>query len=167
MTQEQQEKVKEIRILLESAKKAREDMKNFSGASREAMFEKLRNCKAALRREKQEKLEMKDRLVHALDHTRTVQRQHRDLAKQHIEETERWQELVRDMKERHRRELLRLQGTGAVTEADRQDQLSFFGEQVIDGLTALQQHLRDIRRETIDNVLLEEEPGDADDATAS
>ena len=33
---------------------------NFSSASRAALYEKLRTCKAMLRRERQEKLEMKD-----------------------------------------------------------------------------------------------------------
>ena len=33
---------------------------NFSSASRAALYEKLRTCKAMLRRERQEKVEMKD-----------------------------------------------------------------------------------------------------------
>eukprot|EP00913_Durusdinium_trenchii_P016881 g15871.t1 len=60
MTQEQAARMQEIKALLEQAKKAREEMQNFSSASRAALYEKLRTCKAMLRRERQEKLEMKD-----------------------------------------------------------------------------------------------------------
>merc|ERR1719162_2299828 len=151
--------MKEIRALLDQAKKAREEIQSFSNASRQSMYEKLRDTKAALRRERQEKQEMKDRLLHAFDHARSIKDQHRTLAHQRMGEQERWQDLVRDMKERHRRELRRLQGDGAVMEADRQDQLSFFGEQVIDGLNSLQQHLGNLRQETVDSVILEGSPG--------
>merc|ERR1712039_459206 len=112
----------------------------------------------------EEKREMKDRLLHAFDHARAIKEAHRKLSQQRIAEQEKWQDIVRDMKERHRRELRRLQGDGAVMEADRHDQLSHFGEQVIDGLTALQQHLHDVRQETVDSVILEagEHDGDGD-----
>lgn len=155
MTPEQRDKMREIKALLEQAKKAREEIQNFSGASRQALYEKLRSCKAALKKEREEKRDMKDRLLHAFDHARAIKEQHRKLAQQRIEEQERWQDVIRDMKERHRRELRRLQGDGAVMEADRQDKLSHFGEQVLDGLSALQQHLRDVRQETVDSVILE------------
>lgn len=156
MSQEQKDKMREIKALLEQAKKAREDIQSFSGASRQAMYEKLRLCKAALKKEREEKREMKDRLLHAFDHARAIKEAHRKLSQQRIAEQEKWQDIVRDMKERHRRELRRLQGEGAVMEADRHDQLSYFGEQVIDGLTALQQHLHDVRQETVDSVILED-----------
>jgi len=155
MSQEQKDKMREIKALLEQAKKAREEIQNFSGASRQAMYEKLRLCKAALKKEREEKRDMKDRLLHAFDHARAIKEAHRKLSQQRISEQEKWQDIVRDMKERHRRELRRLQGDGAVMEADRHDQLSHFGEQVIDGLTALQQHLHDVRQETVDSVILE------------
>mmetsp|Transcript_126925 Transcript_126925/g.406429 ORF Transcript_126925/g.406429 Transcript_126925/m.406429 type:complete len:280 (-) Transcript_126925:149-988(-) len=160
MTQEQKDKMKEIRGLLEQAKKAREDIQSFSGASRQAMYEKLRDTKAALKRERQEKQEMKDRLLHAFDHARAIKDQHRRLSQQRINEQEKWQDIVRDTKERHRRELRRLQGDGAVMEADRQDQLSYFGEQVIDGLNALQQHIGGLKQETVDSVIFEGGPED-------
>merc|ERR1712211_56298 len=83
----------------------------------------------------------------------------RKVSQQRISEQEKWQDIVRDMKERHRRELRRLQGDGAVMEADRHDQLSHFGEQVIDGLSALQQHLHDVRQEIVDSVIFEGEEG--------
>lgn len=157
MTQEQKEKMKEIKALLEQAKKAREDIQSFSGASRQALYEKLRTCKAALRKEREEKQEMKDRLLHAFDHARAIKEQHRQLSQQRMAEQEKWQDVVRDMKERHRRELRRLQGDGAVMESDRQDELSYFGEQVVDGLLSLQQHLSSLRRETVDAVILDED----------
>merc|ERR1712048_1216114 len=96
------------------------------------------------------------------DHARAIKEEHQRLAQQRKEEQERWQDLIRDMKERHRRELRRLQGDAAVMESDRQDQLSHFGEQVIGELTALQQHLHDVRQETVDAVIME---GDEFDET--
>mmetsp|Transcript_15147 Transcript_15147/g.32680 ORF Transcript_15147/g.32680 Transcript_15147/m.32680 type:complete len:270 (-) Transcript_15147:34-843(-) len=155
MTAEQQDRMKEVRALLEQAKKAREEIQTFSGASRQSLFEKLRDTKAALKREKQEKQEMKDRLVLAFDHARNLKEQNRQLQQQQTVEQEKWQNLVRDMKDRHRLELQRLRGDGAVAEADRQDQYSFFGEQVCEGLLALQQHLRSLRQETVDAVIME------------
>jgi len=161
MTQEQKDKMKEIQALLEQARRAREELQNFSGASRQGMYEKLRAAKGQLKREKQEKLEMRDRLVHMFDHARTIKEQHRKLADQRLEEQERWSDFVRDMRERHHRELRRLKGEGAVMEADRQDQLSHFGEQVLDGLNALQQHLHDVRHSTVDTVIVESAEIDA------
>jgi len=157
MTPEQKDKMREIKGLLEQAKKAREDIQNFSGASRQALYEQLRTTKAQLRREKQEKAEMKDRLLHAFDHARAIKEQHRQVSQQKAAEQERWENTVRDMKERHRRELRRLQGDGAVMEADRHDELSFFGEQVLDGLSSLQGHLQKLRQDTVDTVLVEED----------
>jgi len=155
MTQEQQDKMREIKALLEQAKKAREDIQKFSDTSRTALYEKLRTAKNALRREKEDKMLMKDRLMHAFDHARAIKEAHARVSQTRVEEQERWQDLLRDMKERHRRELRRLQGDAAVMESDRHDQLSHFGEQVIGELTALQQHLQDVRQETVDAVILE------------
>merc|ERR1712060_934592 len=124
------------------------------GASRTTLYEKLRTCKIALKKEREEKREMKERLLHVFDHTRNIKQQHQELAQKREDEHERWHEVIRDMKERHRRELRRLQGDGAVMEADRQDQFSHFGEQVIGELTNLQQHLRSVRQETVDMVIL-------------
>merc|ERR1719343_1879685 len=99
MTQEQKEKMKEIRGLLEQAKKAKEELNNFSQASRQALYEKLRACKAALKRERDEKREMKDRLLHAFDHARAIREQHQRISQQRLDEQERWQEKLRDMKQ--------------------------------------------------------------------
>merc|ERR1719189_537375 len=98
---------------------------------------------------------MKQRLVDAFDHARDIRKQYQQLSQQRQAEQEKWQDIVRDMKERHRRELRRLQGDGAVMESDRNDELSYFGEQVIDGLSSLQQHLSSLRHETVDTVILE------------
>lgn len=155
MTLEQAEKMREIKALLEQAKKAREELNNFSSASRAGLFEKLRACKAALKREREEKREMKDRLLHAFDHARAIRDKHHRLVQQRQDENDKWQEVLRDVKERHRRELRRLQGDEAAMASDRTDQLSHFGEQVIGELTRLQQHLREVRQETVDAVILE------------
>lgn len=163
MSQEQREKFREIKALLEQARKTRQDINSFSEASKQSIYEKLRQCKAALKREKQDKAEMKDRLLHAFDHARAIKEAHQKLSQQREQEQDRWTEIVRDMKERHYRELRRLKGDGAVAESDRQDQLSHFGEQVIDGLTALQQHLHEVRQQTVDSVILEGDELDAGD----
>eukprot|EP00440_Ansanella_granifera_P071018 gb/GFBE01077075.1/.p1 GENE.gb/GFBE01077075.1/~~gb/GFBE01077075.1/.p1 ORF type:complete len:315 (+),score=90.93 gb/GFBE01077075.1/:1-945(+) len=155
MTQEQAMRMQEIKSLLEQAKKAKEEMQSFSSASRAALYEKLRACKAALRREKQEKMEMKDRLMHAFDHARAHRDAHRKLASQREEETERWQQALLQIKERHRIELRRLHGDPAAMASDRNDQLSYYGEQVMGDLSALQQHLKGVREQTVDQVILE------------
>merc|ERR1719188_679534 len=155
MTPEQVEKMKEIKGLLEAAKRAREDLQNFSSTSRQALYEKLRSCKNALKREREEKREMKDRLLHAFDHARAIREQYDRLSRQQQDQNDKYQEKLRDMKQRHLRELRRLQGDGAAMESDRHDQLSHFGEQVIGELSALQQHLKEVRQETVDSVILE------------
>jgi hypothetical protein len=155
MTQEQAQRMQEIKALLERAKKAKEEMQNFSNVSRAGLYEKLRACKAALRRERQDKAEMKDRLMHAFDHARAHRDMYRKLVKQRAEETERCQQVLKEMKDRHSLELRRLHGESAAMASDRRDQLSHFGEQVIDDLSALQKHLKEVRSETVDNVILE------------
>uniref|UniRef100_A0A7S2C2W8 Uncharacterized protein n=1 Tax=Alexandrium andersonii TaxID=327968 RepID=A0A7S2C2W8_9DINO len=100
---------------------------------------------------------MKERLMHAFDHARSIREQNRQLAQKHADEQGYWQDMVSSMKDRHRRELKRLQGDGAAMESDRHDQLSHFGEQVIGELTALQQHLHEVRQETVNTVILEGE----------
>eukprot|EP00930_Biecheleria_cincta_P072677 TRINITY_DN60034_c0_g1_i1.p1 TRINITY_DN60034_c0_g1~~TRINITY_DN60034_c0_g1_i1.p1 ORF type:complete len:294 (-),score=97.62 TRINITY_DN60034_c0_g1_i1:49-930(-) len=157
MTQEQAMRMQEIKGLLEQAKKAKEDMRQFSSASRAALYEKLRACKAALRREKQEKMEMKDRLMHAFDHARAHRDAHRKLARQREEEHDKWQQALKEIKDRHKLELRRLHGDPAAMASDRRDQLSHFGEQVMGDLSALQQHLKGVRQETVDSVILEGE----------
>merc|ERR1712014_506441 len=114
------------------------------------------------KKERQEKLEMKERLIHAFDHARDVKEKHNMLLQKHQDDKERWTDVVRDMKERHKQTLQRLHGDGAVQEVDRQEQLSQFGEQVMQDLSALQQHLREVRQETVDEVLFEDEDAEVD-----
>jgi len=163
MTQEQVEKMREIKALLEQGKKAREDIQRFSDTSRQSLYEKLRACKSALKREREEKREMRDRLALAFDQARAIREEHRNLVHQRDIEHQRWQDTIREMRDRHRRELRRLQGDGAVVQADQQDKLSHFGEHVIGELTALQQHLHEVREETVTNIMVE---GDDLDNTA-
>eukprot|EP00435_Cladocopium_sp_Y103_P063999 s412_g25.t1 len=153
MTQEQATRMQEIKALLEQAKKAREEMQNFSSASRAALYEKLRTCKAMLRRERQEK----DRLMHAFDHARAHRDAYRRLKQQRDDENERWQQAWKETKERHRLELRRLHGDPAAMQSDRQDQFSYYGERVLDDLLALQKHLRDVKERTVDTVVLDGE----------
>jgi hypothetical protein len=166
MTLEQQEKMKEIKALLEQAKRAREELQNFSGASKQSLYEKLRQCKNILKRERDEKREMRERLAHAFHHARTIQGEHRKIVQSRDQERIGWQDRVREIKERHHRELLRLQGDQAAQASDRQDQLSQFGEQVMSELSALHQHLKEVRQETVDAVLVEEDGNEEFDFNA-
>merc|ERR1719473_1136217 len=61
MTQEQADKMREIKALLEQAKQARADMQNFSTNSKAALYEKLRSAKIQVRKEQQDKAEMRER----------------------------------------------------------------------------------------------------------
>lgn len=152
MSPEQVEKMKEIKALLEQAKRAREDIQKFSSASRQGLYEKLRNTQNALRREKEQKAEMKERLMHAFHHARVFKEHHRVYAESQASERVKWERIIKDMKERQRRELRRLQGDGAVMAVDRQEQLSNFGEHVMRELTTLQEHLKEVRHETVDTI---------------
>lgn len=164
MTQEQAEKMREIKSLLEQAKSARQDMNNFSQASRATLYEKLRACKLALKRERESKQEMKERLMHAFDRARVIKETNQQLLQSQDSQRQHYEETIRRIKDQHRNDLMRLQGEGAVMQADRQEQLSYFGEQAIQDLAKLQQHLRHLRASTVDGVeLVEEElPPDED-----
>lgn len=163
MSLEQKEKMREIKALLEQAKKAREEIQNFSGASRQALYEKLRVSKNALKKEREEKQEMKNRLLQAFDHGRTIKEQYRQLSQLRLAEQERWQEQLRETKDRHRRELRRLMGESVVNESDRQEQLSLFGEQVLETFTSLQRHLKEVREQTVDSVVAFEGGGEEEE----
>jgi hypothetical protein len=158
MTQEQADKMREIRGLLEQAKQARVEMQNFSTNSKAALYEKLRSAKIALKKEREDKREMKERLLHAFDRARIIKEHHAQMTEQAEDERKSWQATVDSLKNRHKRELMRLQGEGAVMQADRQEQLSYFGEQVVEDLAQLQMHLREVRAKTVDNIMLEQDP---------
>lgn len=166
MTVEQADKMREIRTMLEQAGQARRDMQNFSTNSKAALYEKLRSAKIALRKEREEKREMRERLLHAFDRGRVIKEHHAQVQAQQQDEREGWQATVNNLRERHKRELMRLQGEGAVMQADRQEQLSYFGEQAVEDLAQLQQHLKELRAKTVDNVTLDEDeppPGEDDE----
>jgi len=158
MTQEQADKMREIKGLLEQAKQARADMQNFSTNSKAALYEKLRSAKIALKKEREEKREMKERLLHAFDRARIIKEHHAQTTTQAEDERKSWQATVQSLKDRHKRELMRLQGEGAVMQADRQEQLSYFGEQVVEDLAQLQMYLREVRAKTVDNIVIEPDP---------
>merc|ERR1719181_321540 len=158
MSQDQAQKVKEMTMLLQQAKAARDDAANFSKVGKAAMYEKVRMYKNALKKEREEKREMKERLNNAFEHARVIKEENKKLAEKQKREREGWQEFVRDMKERHRKEMAKLQGDleGQDEKRDeRQKQLSNFGERVMQELSSLQQHLQEVRQETVDNVVLE------------
>merc|ERR1719277_866597 len=99
MTPEQAEKMREIKLLLEQAKKAREDIQNFSGASKNSLYEKLRQCKNALKREREEKREMKERLVQCFHHARVIQESHKREVQKRQEEHRLWERRLAQVKE--------------------------------------------------------------------
>jgi len=163
MTQEQADKMREIKALLEQAKMARADMQNFSTNSKAALYEKLRSAKIMLKKEKQEKLEMKERLLHAFDRARVLKEQYAQAQEQTENERKSWQATVQSLRDRHKRELMRLQGEGAVMQADRQEQFSYFGEQVVEDLQQMQMYLREVRTKTVDNIMIEQDPEPEED----
>jgi len=89
MTQEQAEKMREIKTLLEQAKQARLEMQNFSTNSKAALYEKLRSAKISLKKERQEKLEMRERLLHAFDRARVLKEHYAQMQEQAEEERSR------------------------------------------------------------------------------
>lgn len=160
MTLEQADKMREIKALLDQAKLARADMQNFSANSKAALYEKLRSAKIQVKKEREEKREMKERLLRAFDRARVIKEEHALAQEQMDAERRSWEATVQNLRDRHKRELMRLQGEGAVMQADRQEQFSYFGEQVVEDLQALQMHLREVRNKTVDNIMLEADPDD-------
>jgi len=158
MSQDQAQKVKEMTMLLQQAKAARDDAANFSKVGKAAMYEKVRMYKNALKKERDEKREMKERLTNAFEHARVIKEENKKLAEKQKREREGWQEFVREMKERHKKEMNKMQGDLSNLDEkrdERQKQLSHFGERVMQELCSLQQHLQEVRQETVDNVVLE------------
>lgn len=158
MSQEQAQKVREMTMLLQQAKVARDDAANFSKVGKAALYEKLRTYKNTLRKEREEKREMRERLANAFEHAKVIKEENKKLAEKQRREREGWQEMIRGMKDRHRKELAKLQGEMSSRDdkqEERQRQLSHFGERVIQELSSLQQHLQEVRQETVDNVVIE------------
>merc|ERR1719473_2481041 len=110
MSQDQAQKVKEMTMLLQQAKAARDDAANFSKVGKAALYEKLRTYKNALRKEREEKREMKERLANAFEHARVIKEENKKLAEKQRREREGWQEMIRVMKDKQRKELAKLQG---------------------------------------------------------
>merc|ERR1719378_2055925 len=66
--------------------------------------------------------------------------------------------MIRGMKERHKKEMNNMQqavSSRGEKQDERQRQLSRFGERVMQELSSLQQHLQEVKQETVDNVVLE------------
>lgn len=155
MSREQIDKMNEIKLLLEQAKKAKEDIATFSSSSRQNLYEKLRSCKLALRKEREEKKEMRTRLVGAFESVRKMKAVVEKVEQQRAIEQARWQEDIRGLKEKHLKEMRRLNSGGAMASSAHSDQLTQFNEQMIGELTAMQQHIHVVKEDTIDAVVLE------------
>jgi hypothetical protein len=155
MSKEQIDKMNEIKLLLEQAKKAKEDIATFSSSSRQNLYEKLRSCKLALRKEREEKKEMRTRLVGAFESVRKMKAVVEKVEQQRAIEQAKWQEDIRGLKEKHLKEMRRLNSGGAMASSSHSDQLTQFNEQMIGELTAMQQHIHIVKEDTIDAVVLE------------
>merc|ERR1719335_1391674 len=103
MTPEQAEKMREIKSLLEQARQARADMQNFSTNSKAALYEKLRSTKIQLKKEREEKLQMKERLLHAFDRARVIKENHAQMYEQANEERRSWEATVQNHAQMHER----------------------------------------------------------------
>lgn len=109
MTQEQAAKMQEIKTLLEQGKQARQDVQNFSSVGKTAMYEQLRKAKLALKKEREEKREMKERLMHAFDHARVIKDQHERLQQHQQEDRDAFEKQIRHLEDKHRRHIHMLQ----------------------------------------------------------
>jgi len=155
MTKEQIDKMNEIKLLLEQAKKAKEEIATFSTSSRQNLYEKLRSCKLTLRKEREEKKEMRTRLVTAFDSVRRMKAMVEKVEQQRAIDQANWQEDIRGLKEKHLKEMRRLNSGGAMASSAHGDQLTQFNEQMIGELTAMQQHIQVVKEDTIDAVVFE------------
>ncbi|CAD7938615.1 unnamed protein product [Amoebophrya sp. A120] len=155
MSHQQAQKVKEVTSLLLQAKKARQDALAFSKVGKGALFEKLRVYKNQLEREKAEKKEMRERLVQAFDHAKLIKEKHAKLEEKRKKEREIWQQMIRQVRDKHYREFDKLKkelGEHDVQKQERLQQLGNFGEKVMEELQNLQEHLSYVKAETIENV---------------
>eukprot|EP00747_Dinoflagellata_sp_TGD_P162330 gnl/TRDRNA2_/TRDRNA2_179800_c0_seq1.p1 gnl/TRDRNA2_/TRDRNA2_179800_c0~~gnl/TRDRNA2_/TRDRNA2_179800_c0_seq1.p1 ORF type:complete len:266 (-),score=85.70 gnl/TRDRNA2_/TRDRNA2_179800_c0_seq1:67-864(-) len=155
LTEEQARKFQDIQALLTQAKRAKEEMANFTTAGRTALYEKLRFAKNALKKEKEEKREMKERLIQALDHMRQLKAANARVQEKQAAETRYWQDVIQNLKEKHKRQLTKLQGAEGAEYAQRDQMMSTFGEAMMDELSQLQRHVAEVKTETVDKVLLE------------
>ncbi|CAD7968642.1 unnamed protein product [Amoebophrya sp. A25] len=155
MSHAQAQKVKEVTSLLLQAKKARQDALNFSKVGKAALFEKLRVYKNQLNREKAEKKEMRDRLIQAFEQARIIKDKNAKIEEKRKKEREIWQQMIRQMRDKHYREFDKLKkelGEHDVQKQERMHQLGNFGEKVMEELQNLQEHLSFVKAETIENV---------------
>lgn len=167
MTPEQAQKVKEVTSLLQQAKQAKEEAASFSKVGRAELYEKLRTCKDALRREREQNRDMKERLMHAFRHGKTIKEQHHALGAKHAREREGWQALINELRDRHRTEVARFRQNiasggaggggpgGGSAGVDRS--LANFSSNVMDDLSELQKHLNSVKEEAAANPMVSED----------
>lgn len=165
-----EQKMKEVAMLLMEAKKAKQEAMDFSKVGKAALYEKLRTYKNMLYRERMEKREMRDRLKQAFMHLKHVKEQYSQRDAKRKQEREAWQAIVRKLKSEHAREILRLQeefGENSSVKDDRTRQLGQFGERVMRELQQLQSHLDLVKKETVDRVERPEAPSSAPAGTSN
>lgn len=146
-----EEKMKEVALLLMEAKKAKQEAMEFSKVGKAQLYEKLRMYKNMLYRERMEKREMKERLKNAFDHLKFLKEQHAQKDNKRKLEREACQTIVRRIKNEHQREMRRFQDDSSVKQ-DRARQIGQFGERVMRELQQLQVHLDNVKKETVDQV---------------
>jgi len=158
-----EEKMKEVALLLMEAKKAKQEAMEFSKVGKAQLYEKLRMYKNMLYRERIEKREMKDRLKNSFEHLRILKEQNAQKEMKRKLEREAWQTIVRRVKHEHQKEMKRFRDD-SLTKEDKARQMGKFGERVMHELQQLQVHLDNVKKETVDQVdfdALDEMPASA------
>lgn len=160
MSPEQAAKVKEVTALLMEARSARQEALSFSKVGKGALYEQIRQYKTQLKKERQEKKEMKQRLVNAFQHSKQIKDEHSRLVEKQEQERAGWRKLIRKVQDRHREEISTMQtavGEQAQQAQQRMKQVNQFGERVMKELTQLQDHLHGVKEDTLTGVLSEDE----------
>jgi hypothetical protein len=163
MSAEQAAKVKEVTNLILEARQAREEALTFSKVGKGALAEQIRQYKTELKKERQSKREMKQRLLHAFNQARVLKEEHAAFLEKQQEERLGRDKLLHKVRERHRAEMEQLERAVAKqTEKTqkRMEQVTSFGERVMADLNELQEQMRIVREEQYEPLTEEDDDDD-------
>mmetsp|Transcript_537 Transcript_537/g.860 ORF Transcript_537/g.860 Transcript_537/m.860 type:complete len:185 (-) Transcript_537:116-670(-) len=155
MSDDQAMKLEQVTQLLMQAKQAREEAAGFTKAGAGALQDQVRSLKEVLKKERTENREMKERLSHAYEAASAIRDHHKKLTEKHTREREGWQNLVRQMKDRHEDDmetLRRQMNETSAASTDRIKQMNQFGSKVMKELSTLQSHLQEVNAETQESI---------------
>lgn len=156
MTQEQAQKVKEMTMLLMQAKQAKEEAMSYSQVGPANLENKIRNYKNALRRERQEKKDMRERLVNAFAQAKKIKENSQRQAERHARERQAMGEHMRKMRANHERAMfdLRADIVGQMSASQgRMEHWNEFAGGVMNELHSLQEQLEEVKEEGEDTIL--------------